>query len=238
MRIGSTDLNDNTLANYTEALASWRKALTEDADLLLYGCNFAADGEGQHLANEIASLTGADVAASTDLTGSATLGGDWTLEYATGQIESRTAITSTTQDSWSGTLSITVDTTQSAKTDTTGATSLSFSLSTTSGSGTILIVEVASRYAGTASSVTYGGVALTPTRLQDRFGQCRDGRDLVPAQPNGRYRQCSSHVRLRSRIRGRSHCLSRRESGRPIWHSGHGLGFKLDSFGLGIIVKW
>ena len=31
-------------------------------------------------------LTGADVAASTDLTGAAELGGNWTLEYATGEI--------------------------------------------------------------------------------------------------------------------------------------------------------
>ena len=42
-------------------------------------------------------LTGADIAASSDLTGSAGLGGDWELEYATGSIEAD-AIASSASD--------------------------------------------------------------------------------------------------------------------------------------------
>ena len=38
-----------------------------------------------------AALTGADVAASDDLTGSAARGGDWLLEQHTGQIEAAVA---------------------------------------------------------------------------------------------------------------------------------------------------
>ena len=50
-------------------------------DILLYGCDVAANAHGQKLVEEIHELTGADVAASTDETGSAALGGNWVLEF-------------------------------------------------------------------------------------------------------------------------------------------------------------
>ena len=61
--------------------------MTEDADLLLYGCNLAGNSEGEEFVAVLSTMTGADVAASTDLTGHETLGGDWDLEYQTGLIE-------------------------------------------------------------------------------------------------------------------------------------------------------
>jgi hypothetical protein len=68
-------------------LQSWAGALGRGADLLLYGCDVAADVMGQGFVQQLAALTGADVAASTNRTGSGALGGDWTLEYQTGAIE-------------------------------------------------------------------------------------------------------------------------------------------------------
>ena len=44
--------------------------------------------EGEQFVNQLALLTNADVAASDDLTGHVKLGGDWDLEYQTGNIES------------------------------------------------------------------------------------------------------------------------------------------------------
>jgi hypothetical protein len=61
-----------------------RAALSANADLLIYGCDLAAGAEGASFVDTLAAATGADVAASTDLTG---LGGDWDLEYSTGPIE-------------------------------------------------------------------------------------------------------------------------------------------------------
>jgi hypothetical protein len=55
------------------------QALTTDGDLLLYGCSIGADGL---LIDRIAELTQADLAASTNATGAAQLGGDWTLKVA------------------------------------------------------------------------------------------------------------------------------------------------------------
>lgn len=87
LQLGNTSLNSANLLNYAGILQSWAGSLSEDADLLFFGCNLAADATGQSFVSQIASLTGADVAASTDLTGSYALGGNWTLEFSTGSIE-------------------------------------------------------------------------------------------------------------------------------------------------------
>ena len=44
------------------------------------------------------------MAASDDITGSSVLGGDWDLEYQTGQIETSIAFTQNIQDNWQGVL--------------------------------------------------------------------------------------------------------------------------------------
>lgn len=54
---------------------------------MFYGCNFAADQTGEALIQDIARLSQADIAASSDVTGTAALDGDWDLEYRTGDIE-------------------------------------------------------------------------------------------------------------------------------------------------------
>ncbi len=71
-------------------LKSWGSALAMGADILLYGCNVAQDALGQAFVNQLAAATGADVAASSNLTGGAALGGDWTLEFKTGEITAAT----------------------------------------------------------------------------------------------------------------------------------------------------
>lgn len=88
--LGNTVLNSDTLAvTYADLLADIGSHLTDNGDILLYGCNVAADSAGQRFIQDLAAATGADVAASTDLTGSATLGGDWVLEASVGQLEAQ-----------------------------------------------------------------------------------------------------------------------------------------------------
>lgn len=72
-------------------LQSWREHLTADADLLLYGCKVGAGETAASLLKVLADATGADVAASTDATAPTALGGNTTLEVATGTIETTTA---------------------------------------------------------------------------------------------------------------------------------------------------
>ncbi len=103
LHLGSTVLNSSTLERYSAALQSWSAALTDDADILLYGCNIAK-GEGSAFVQQLAALTGADLAASTNLTGRAAHGGDWTLEYTTGSIEAGNPFSPNTLNQYLGTL--------------------------------------------------------------------------------------------------------------------------------------
>lgn len=102
--IGNGSLEADNLANYSEAIQGWQSALSEEADLLIYGCNLAGGSEGQALLSGLQELTGTDVAASDNLTGQAALGGDWDLEYQAGEIETAIAFSQEIQLNWAGVL--------------------------------------------------------------------------------------------------------------------------------------
>jgi Domain of unknown function (DUF4347) len=85
LQLGLGSLDQTNLASYTPEIQTWARALAQTADIQLYGCNVAASLQGQSFVQQLSQITGADVGASSDLTGSASLGGNWTLEYWTGQ---------------------------------------------------------------------------------------------------------------------------------------------------------
>lgn len=89
--LGTMHLSASALssARTQQDLAQLGKALTSDGDLLFYGCDVGAGAQGTALLDGLARATGADVAASTDATGAAAKGGDWTLETQAGKIETR-----------------------------------------------------------------------------------------------------------------------------------------------------
>lgn len=72
---------------HADELAIIGAALGESGDILLYGCDVAAGETGRAFVDALAAATGADVAASSDDTGRAELGGNWDLEFRTGLIE-------------------------------------------------------------------------------------------------------------------------------------------------------
>ncbi|MBD1932406.1 MULTISPECIES: DUF4347 domain-containing protein [Cyanophyceae] len=88
LQLGASAVNSDNLQAYSNSLQQWASALTADADILLYGCDVASGGSGGAFVQQLSQLTGAEVAASDDLTGSAVLGGDWDLEVKIGAIES------------------------------------------------------------------------------------------------------------------------------------------------------
>ncbi|TAL13198.1 MAG: DUF4347 domain-containing protein, partial [Aquabacterium sp.] len=142
LQIGSTRLDAKTLAERAGEVVGWSDALDADADLMLYGCDLASGAAGVTLIDDLATLTGADVAASTDRTGSALLGADWVLEYRRGSIEAAVAADAATQAAWQGTLA--TATFQEGVSGYTGTqdTHLSKANSTTSyGSNASLIVD-------------------------------------------------------------------------------------------------
>jgi Ca2+-binding RTX toxin-like protein len=126
LQLGSSQLNSSNLKSY-KSLLQWSKYLTEDVDILLYGCDVAAGERGVGFVQQLSQLTGADVAASDDLTGSAALGGDWDLEIATGQIEAQLAFEVGTMEAYNYVLPITL---------TSSSTSYSQNFDTLANSGT------------------------------------------------------------------------------------------------------
>ena len=86
-RLGTASLSLETLTTHSDTLAVLKNSLTEDGDILLYGCDIAAGEEGEAFIEELAELTAADIAASDDITGA---GGDWELEFNSGPIEANT----------------------------------------------------------------------------------------------------------------------------------------------------
>ncbi|WP_377480634.1 MAG: DUF4347 domain-containing protein [Microcoleus anatoxicus] len=104
LQVGSMELNSNNIESYSHLLQQWGKSLSEKGDILLLGCSIAAGKSGQAFLGRLSEITGADIAASDDLTGSAALGGDWELEFAIGQIEASIAIDRQVQQEYSGIL--------------------------------------------------------------------------------------------------------------------------------------
>lgn len=90
--VGNDVLNQNTLNNFDGVLQTMKNSLSENGDILLYGCNVASDGTGQEFINSIVSITEADVAASNDVTGNSNVNGDWDLEIQKGSIETSTIV--------------------------------------------------------------------------------------------------------------------------------------------------
>ncbi|MGH8002607.1 MAG: DUF4347 domain-containing protein, partial [Brasilonema sp.] len=104
LQFGQTSLNSAALDRYSQQLQSWADALTDNADILINGCHVAQGEQGSRFVTQLSELTGADIAASTDLTGDATQGGNWELEYKVGQIESVSSLQPQTQREYHATL--------------------------------------------------------------------------------------------------------------------------------------
>jgi Domain of unknown function (DUF4347)/Putative Ig domain/Bacterial Ig domain len=85
--LGTADVNAQSMDTaYAVDLALIKQSLGPNGQILIYGCDFAKGAEGDAAAHKLAELTGASVAASTDLTGSAERGGNWVLEDQIGTI--------------------------------------------------------------------------------------------------------------------------------------------------------
>ncbi|MCP5242943.1 MAG: DUF4347 domain-containing protein [Burkholderiales bacterium] len=102
--LGNSVLSSATLHTYQNALFSWQSGLKQNADILIYGCDVGQGTSGQYFIQQLASLTGANIAASSSLTGSHKLGGNWTLDIITGDHVPRIAFHEKGLESFSATL--------------------------------------------------------------------------------------------------------------------------------------
>ena len=84
--IGSDIVSGTTATNQRSIWETIGNSLSENGDILIYACEFASDDDGRATLSLLSSITGADFAASDDITG---MSGDWELEVNTGAIEAQ-----------------------------------------------------------------------------------------------------------------------------------------------------
>ncbi|ELS04466.1 glucose/sorbosone dehydrogenase [Xenococcus sp. PCC 7305] len=106
LQLGDSIFGTDDLAQYTQEIQSWNTALTEDADILIYACNLASASDGLAFVEQFGQITGADIAASDDLTGS--YKGDWDLEITQGTIEAQSILDPLVASQYSETLEIAI----------------------------------------------------------------------------------------------------------------------------------
>ena len=92
VQLGNTWLDVDSLSANPQFSSAIQQALSADGDVLIYGCDVAQGEQGQLFVEQLAGFTGADVAASVDVTGGERSGGDWVLEYSSGLIEENSVI--------------------------------------------------------------------------------------------------------------------------------------------------
>src|SRR5919199_1660614 len=105
VQLGATELSLETVNRYAWQLEAWAEALTDAAELLIYGCEVAKGDRGRVFVNMLHTLTGANVAASAVITGCAAQGGNWALETTTAPSVASLAFTSTVLEQYAATLS-------------------------------------------------------------------------------------------------------------------------------------
>ena len=86
--LGNTLLDNTNLAKYQDQLKLIGTSLCETGDILLYGCNVAQGETGLRFISSLVQYTGADIAASDDITGGG-LTSNWNLEQKQGAIETQ-----------------------------------------------------------------------------------------------------------------------------------------------------
>ena len=108
--LGSATLNAESMRGpYAADLAEIGAHLGEEADILVYGCDFAKGDAGREAVEILARTTGADVAASEDVTGAVGQGGDAELEKKLGALETNALLTEQHFANWGGTLALVVN---------------------------------------------------------------------------------------------------------------------------------
>lgn len=108
LQLGAIDLNLTNLQTYATQLQRWSRSLAENAEILLYGCDVAADDAGANFVQQLSQLTKAKIAASRGPIGNSALGGDWVLDCTTGVMVAGLAIDPATTAAYEFVFSLTL----------------------------------------------------------------------------------------------------------------------------------
>ncbi len=105
LHLGNETIDGSSLVDqHATTLVRIGQSLSSSGDILLYGCDLASTPDGQDFVETLGRMTGADVAASDDLTGNDSFGGDWDLEFRAGEIETEVGVSETARSTYLGVL--------------------------------------------------------------------------------------------------------------------------------------
>jgi len=87
--VGIDQLTGRNLEEFASQLHELGGLMAPEGDVLIYGCNVGEGADGAVLVDRFARLTGADIAASDDVTGLVAISGnqDWELEVTSGDVD-------------------------------------------------------------------------------------------------------------------------------------------------------
>ncbi|WP_051980773.1 DUF4347 domain-containing protein [Burkholderia sp. 9120] len=128
IQAGAAWLNSADLSDYSADLTAIGAAMAPGGDFLIYGCDVAEHADGQALVQQIAAITHLNVAASTDLTGSSAVGGNWTLEYDVGNVHTPVLLSAAVEQAYDHVLATNIENYTSATGFDTGGDVTSFTL--------------------------------------------------------------------------------------------------------------
>ena len=160
---GQLDLGTATLdsasmqGRYASDLATIKASLAPDADILVYGCDFAKGADGEAAARLLSQMTGADVAASTNLTGGTADGGDFVLEDHVGRIDAPGVLSSRIALDYHGLLAAQSSgafTTTSGAASGTATSAATVATATTADGAVKIVVTVTPNGSNSANSIT------------------------------------------------------------------------------------
>ncbi|MGI9275888.1 MAG: DUF4347 domain-containing protein, partial [Endozoicomonas sp.] len=153
LSLGGETVTESTLQEQQQTLNTIGQSLSENGDILLYGCNVGESEAGQSFIDLFAALTSADIAASDDLTG---VGGDWELEVEEGKVEASVAIAQSAQMAYQFNLAASFTGLNGTPTFTEGGSAV-----TLDGDATVLDTELdaAGDYDGATLTLSRGGGA-------------------------------------------------------------------------------
>ncbi len=87
VNLGNIKLSTDNFEKYGNLLQDWGDSLSPEGEIQFYGCHVGAGESGTDFISQLSELTGADVAASTDSSGTR-VGENWELEKSIGIIDS------------------------------------------------------------------------------------------------------------------------------------------------------
>ncbi|BFM40186.1 Ig-like domain-containing protein [Synechocystis sp. LKSZ1] len=101
--LGNSSLSLENLTQQGAELRRWFQGIPQP-QIFLYGCQVAAGDAGAEFIEKLRILTQAAVAASTSLTGAASLGGNWNLELQLGDIAMESVFSANELNNYAGVL--------------------------------------------------------------------------------------------------------------------------------------